>query len=284
LAAEHVERAERETDRRKALQEARRALSMDPGNVRAASVLARLVLEMPGDAVALVDAKMANAWQDDLSSIAGLAASVYVGLLLPCAVVALHIRNWAGFLAFMMPAAIAGTICTLLARRVIKGPAREGALIAVVGLSVLSVAGVSGIYGPLVLVPSLAVATACWVAVLPRRHRGLLTIGCCASVVAPMLLQLVGVLPPSYAYENGQMKILPVVTSFSETSLRLAALSVTVVAIFFAPTLVIQRLHRRLRRAREDLELRLLDLEALTAVEKEADVGRVERGTSDAAQ
>jgi hypothetical protein len=101
---------------------------------------------------------------------------------------------------------------------------------------------VSRLYGPFILMPTLLVSYAITLQAHP--WRAFRRLGLAAGVIAmvlPVLLELAGVLPASYAFEAGTMSVLPQVVALSETG-TIALLACANIAMLVVPALFIARL------------------------------------------
>lgn len=103
----------------------------------------------------------------------------------------------------------------------------------------IAVGASSALFGPLFLTPMLALVVVAVASVIPGLGRarwvpfGLLFL----AVLLPFVGEWLGLLPPSYAFENGRLVILPRAVAFPETQTRialfLANVSITVVMSAF---------------------------------------------------
>ncbi|MDB4953051.1 MAG: Serine/threonine protein kinase PrkC, regulator of stationary phase [Myxococcales bacterium] len=103
--------------------------------------------------------------------------------------------------------------------------------------------------GPFVLVPGIVIATG--VGYLASFERGgvRVIVGALAVVLVPAILQLTGVIPPSYVFGNGRIEILPMMTELPATPT--AVLLLVTHAVVIASSLAFVW---RLRRAYGDAE------------------------------
>src|SRR5690606_3221111 len=81
----------------------------------------------------------------------------------------------------------------------------------------ITVCSLSALFGPLVLVPGAAAVNGAVMMVSLRANRltqrGIM-IGAISCITLPWVLQLTGVLPPAYAFEDGVWQVLPQVVNF----------------------------------------------------------------------
>ena len=80
---------------------------------------------------------------------------------------------------------------------------------------VVAVGTTSTLFGPYVLVPSLAAIGAMLLHLAPHRGRRLLVVVLnCLAIAVPAALQVLGVIPASYAFGNGSVTVEPIMLSF----------------------------------------------------------------------
>lgn len=193
-----------------AAREAGRALALDPGNARARSALLRVLTEphraMPAAAEAAYQAGAVQALRVSArqASLALLSYAAYVPFVLWMGVR----RPW--LLVATMLATVAVIVLTY--RHYRRPPARLALPWSHVVVSVIAFAAGMSLFGPLVLLPSLVIITGvAYVATFDRS-----AIACVVPLVAvifvPLALQLAGVLPPSYDFAGGTLRILPGLT------------------------------------------------------------------------
>ena len=207
-----------ERDRESALREAGRALALDPGNAEAIDALAR-VLRMPrGTALpAAVRAECAAA-HDGLAraSIDSMRVRALVWMAMIPAAAAMGVRSWTGTLvAIAVVLACALGLSRLCRAVTVDRRVRLGAL----ALATAGVASITALFGPLVLAPTFAATMATIFGVgLGRQERRLAGAASVAAVVLPLLLELVGILPPSIAFEPGRIILLPRLVDFAPSA------------------------------------------------------------------
>ncbi len=204
LARAHAERArQRIADglhdneaRALAVREAGQAIAFDPGNVAAAELLSRLLLEPPAEVPAEVEARLAA--EDDEQAIvqSRLGAMSGAGWLLLLPVLAwMGVRSWAQVAFFV----VAMCIVQVLSWRVVITRRPTTTNLRLVSFSVgCVIAWSSLLFGPFVLTPVLAAMTV-GMFMLERdrgEHKWFL-LGGVATVALPYALELLGVLPRS---------------------------------------------------------------------------------------
>lgn len=202
-----------EAERGKALEEAARALSLDPENREAVEVLARLLSspprELPAEARRLCDDAEHGLMRSAVRAV-GLRAWTWVAMIVPA--IALGVHAWG---AAALSAAVLGLSAIAFSMQAKKLTHSPGARRWMLVLSMINVALISGLFGPLVLTPLFAATTATLFATsFGRNERRLAGLGALAAVSVPLLLELVGILPPSMAFVDGTIVLLPRMVAF----------------------------------------------------------------------
>lgn len=264
LAGEHAEAATdaasrvsgdpgpSEMFRRTALNEVARSLALDPTNEPALRALAHVITapprEVPREVVADIEAASAARYRRLLRDgvrfdVAGAA------LLLP-------ISTWMGVRSWR----VVGAWCALtLTSALIKLTAARGgartlpalhfAAYAAYVVSVLAYACLSRGFGPLVFTPSvLAAVTFVYCMSHDARYRSTVLLTGCVGLLAPLMLELAGVLPLSYTFDDLGMRILPGAVHLPEVP-TLLALTVAGLFMILGPALLMGRLQRGLQEA-----------------------------------
>ncbi len=149
-------------------------------------------------------------------------------LLVPC-VLWMGVTDWAiglsivGLILFL--AAYARWLST---RQVIRQSMLWVGLAMQLGLTAL----VTRMFGPVIAVPGIAALGTLGFLLVPNLKHPWLTIalGCCAILI-PSMLEWIGVLSPSYAFDQGSMMVLPRMVQFPAvpTQLMLVLLGLSVV-------------------------------------------------------
>jgi hypothetical protein len=98
--------------------------------------------------------------------------------------------------------------------------------------SLVALATGSFLFGPLILVPGIVVATGvAYLASFERRVQWIVA-GMLAAVLVPTVLELAGAIPSSYAFEGGELRVRPMMTELP--ALPTAVLLVIAHAIIIA--------------------------------------------------
>ena len=164
------------------------------------------------------------------------------------AVVAFGVTSWArgGALIASLLVTAAMALVAWRTRRV-----SDGATLALLGASSTAIGLVSFVFGPFVLVPSLAATNAIFFAMnADARLRRFVVAASVASVVIPLSLSLGGLDASYYAFEAGAMTITSPMVAFPPT-LAMGLLLVVSIALVVTPTLIAGRMRDELARAEE---------------------------------
>jgi eukaryotic-like serine/threonine-protein kinase len=171
-----------------------------------------------------------------------------------------------------------GAISLVLSRSAAVGMRQGFALLV---LSSATVALMSALFGPFVLVPGLAATNTMFFAMSVDRpaRRVVLFIGMLV-VLVPFLLELGGAIPPAYAFRDGLLEVLPRATEFPQVQTTLCVLLVSL-AMIIIPGLAVGRLRDRLSAAERRLYLQAWNLSQLVpSAARQALVDRATRGPS----
>jgi eukaryotic-like serine/threonine-protein kinase len=232
--------------RKMAMREVGQALALDPENGPALGILVRLLTTPPATVPHEAEVDLTQREEDTLRAIARRGA-LALGLFLLYAPLLLWmgVRSWAGFcLVFGCIAAV-----SVLALTVIQRWPRPGPILIGVAVSMAGVGASSLILGPFLLLPgAVAVLTIGNAVVLTGRWRAAAIALGCLALVMPIVLEAVGVLPPSFQFVNGALMILPRMVDLSAGPtfclLVVSTLITTVIpafAIAFVRDIVINR-------------------------------------------
>jgi serine/threonine-protein kinase len=197
-----------EAARGEAMRDLVRAMSLDPDNREHVATLATIMQTLPRVAPPEVEREIATFEQDVIrrGSRASIVALSGWFLFLPV-VYALGVVHAYMIALILVPVGL-GAACSWIAarQRVITASVQYG----VVLFALLAMMAVSRLFGPLVLGPTLIATYAITLQVHPSRamRRVMLALAV-ASMIVPVVLELIGVLPASYVYEHGRMVIVP---------------------------------------------------------------------------
>jgi hypothetical protein len=239
-----------QVERALAMREVASALGLDPTHRGARTTLVRLIAEpvtcVPAEAEAQLRASALGAYQ-----LAARAALVFYA----CYLLYLPLLLWMGvrdrglFALGWVTIAMCATATYALLRR---PPARLDRPLLHLALSTFTVATVSVLFGPYILVPMLAVAMCVSYTASVGHARGLVPLASCLAVIAPAVLGWLGLAPQSYSFADGRWTVLPVVFEISPVATQVFLIVASIGTI--APACVFVA---RLRRAYLDAQRRL---------------------------
>jgi len=227
LARHHVEEARRqlalgdgEDPRRAAMQAAGRALALDPTAADAAEVLTRLLLEPPKQVPAEVDDRVAAIDTDTARMQGRLAAAAMLGYLAFLPFLAwTGIRDATMIVVFVALALACGLQVLALTRKDrISAPGIY--VSACINAALIGI--VCRITGPFMIAPTLVTTTLMAYAAHPAFGRMRIVafiLGC--GVAVPWLLELAGVLAPTYRFADGAIVITSPIVEFAATPVQL---------------------------------------------------------------
>ncbi|MBI4953344.1 MAG: serine/threonine protein kinase [Myxococcales bacterium] len=263
--AAHAERAEAalaaalagtvafEQGRAQAMQELNRALALDPSNRGPLRTLVRVLTESPREIPEEVRARARAEDGRTLQMGARLSAVTPLLYLLMLPIVyALGVRSaWlvGAAVVAIAGAALAGYLVSSRASATLRGRGEWAIVVLRAGI----LFALSRMFGPLVLVPTLAAAFGVAMQVHPERagrHVGAWV--ACLSVGVPTLLEWAGVLPASYAFGDGRMSIVPQMHELPALPTEVLLLVASIATIATACVFV-----GRIRRALSEAQLRL---------------------------
>jgi serine/threonine-protein kinase len=206
LADEVLERKGSDAQRGQALRQVGQALGLDPGHKEAMRTLLRLLTEPPGDLPPGAREELAAQTRRKLRLRLRMAALGFMVWLLYLPVLLwVGVKSWPAFFA-QVGAIIACILVATLYQRKSHVELPYGMIAAVC----LAVGTASLPFGPLVYLPLLAMATTMIIIFGPdRRRRDQALIFSGLVVLAPLILEWTGVMPPSYEVRQGALCILP---------------------------------------------------------------------------
>jgi eukaryotic-like serine/threonine-protein kinase len=196
-----------------ALRELGRALALDPRNERAIGAMVRLLVSPPKEMPPAADAEHREVLYAGNRSAAKIGSLTLLGWWL-AAPLLIWLGGWIQTLV-LIPATI--TFVTGLWVSRLKQPTADHAVL-LMFLNAITVATSSVMFGPLVLMPTVAIASACMFAVHGSwaHRRPLVLLITLLTMVVPLLLEWFGVIPPSYEIRNGAFVLLPRFANYRE--------------------------------------------------------------------
>jgi eukaryotic-like serine/threonine-protein kinase len=200
-----------EVKRGEAMRELVRALALDPTNRQHVVTLTQILATPPASVPAEVKAQLADQAQDVMRRAARYSAQAMVSWLAFVPLVLVVGVRRVDYLALM----IAATLATI---GVAWASSRVRAVEPYVLLGLITVAGVAvtRLVGPLILVPTIF---ACWATVSQTypahgvRRAALIVLP--AAPIVTIALELLGVLPASYAFDGRSLQVIPQLVDLS---------------------------------------------------------------------
>jgi eukaryotic-like serine/threonine-protein kinase len=256
-------RGDGERDRTEAVRAAGRALALDPTCADAADVLTRLMLEPPRETPAEVVRQLQHLETETARTQGKLAATSMIGYL---AFVPLllwtGVRDLTFVLALITLALASGVQLWTLTRR--ENRIQHGAIYANACINALLIGLVCRMVGPFIIAPTLVTTTLMAYAAHPglgsiRITASILT----AAVAVPWVLELAGVLSPTYRFtEGGELVLSSSVLHFSAVPVQLA-FAMLLVALVAVVALLVRGIAQRQVQATHALELQAWHLRQL---------------------
>jgi eukaryotic-like serine/threonine-protein kinase len=253
-----------------AMREVSRAIALDPQNGDAMRTLLRLMTQipraLPPEAQREIDAQ-ARAWQR-IGSRAAFFAYLSFSVYAPLGIL-MGIRSWP--MAIVPEALWLGAAALSYwsyVRPHPKGQTRYSLLI----VSNLAIASSAWAFGPFMLVPALAAVNAlAFIVAADRSRRGPAIFLGCVAILLPLMLEWTGVNLPSYAFDRGQLVVLPRALEFPEKP-TLVFLLVTNVALLVTAALFVGRFKDALTATENRLYLQTWHLRQMVPGEAQASI------------
>jgi serine/threonine-protein kinase len=261
LSGEHTDKAEGEKGGG-ALLELGRALALDPTNERARDMLAKRLVATPDEVPAEARAEL-----EEERAVARRTASRAGALRYATWALYTPFLFWMGFrnvtlgavvMAFMV---VTGAWAFWMARRTQR---RSASLMTLLAISSVTVATMSFLFGPFILVPGLAATNAIYFAMtVEPRHRPWTITASVSAIVFPFLLMQQGLIPSSYQIgASGSSLIVNAIGCNFPPGATLTMLLATSIAMTITPIVLVGRMRDRLTRAEEKLFVQAWQLRA----------------------
>lgn len=251
-------------ERVRALREVGRALALDPSHSEAQRVLIRLLAdppsELPEDArfEASQDSMLSGRMHINLSGWYHLSSIITAGLVLW-----MGVKSWIAVGLYTVISVGAAVVAFMTARGFLAPGYR---MFANVIAGTLAVGMMSTMFGPLFLIPGLA-AMSTMAASANTNTRGaralVISIGVLA-VLVPMMLEGIGLLPPSYEFREDALVILPRMHNFSKTA-TIVFLSYIGLGHIISISLIMGRMHEARMAAMQKLHVHTWQLKQLVS-------------------
>ncbi|MBX3156735.1 MAG: serine/threonine protein kinase [Deltaproteobacteria bacterium] len=220
-----------------ALHEVTKALGLDPTNAQARTLLVRLMTQPPREAMRIAEevGREARVRNFRFAARSFMFAQASYVLYLPL-LLAMGIRNW-WMMLFGTVMIVGVLLMTIYYHR--RPPRDLDVPIPHLVTSLFALLSGEVLFGPLVLVPTIVVATGVGYLASFQRGRVPIIVGCLAVIFVPVALQLAGVIPASYEFADGRISIVPMMTELPAlpTMILLVAshaITLTVALLFVA--------------------------------------------------
>jgi serine/threonine-protein kinase len=261
-AADALARGQGATDARAlALREVGRAIALDPTNENAVRTLMRLMTEPPREmppearATMLAETRRSMRVGSKIAAAAYLTWFVYSPLMFW-----MGMRSWTAWLL----GSAAWLVASGTAYANVRNARRDGKVdlwTAVAG--VIAVGLTSALFGPYVIVPSMAAIGSMLLHLAPDRSRRVVVVVLnCFAIAVPAGLQWIGVLPSSYVFEHGALTIEPLMLYFPPIPTHVFLL-VSNVALVITGCAMMARFRNTLTAAEERLHVQAWQLRQL---------------------
>jgi serine/threonine-protein kinase len=245
VAAQAPEAAK--ASRSRAIREVNHALAIDPSSQTALRTMMRIITEAPTAVAPEAEAAIRASEERALRKVAQRGTFAYLALASTIGVMGLlgvvdGVALGVAVGSFLVAAAI-----TMLSTQVqldpapLRGPRLTvgGMILAVILVSSCGIAASSMLFGPLVYVPSLAGANVVvFAAGVGRRYRYFALVCGIAAILAPLALDLAGVLPAGWIFKDGAIVIVPRAVMFPGPS-ALALLTLASLGTVLFPVLLV---------------------------------------------
>jgi serine/threonine-protein kinase len=254
--------------RARALGEASSALAFDPDNQEARSLLLQLLTRPPETMPAAARAELEAEWLAGLEKGGKLYALSHL-VWLPFGVLfVLFGYSWR-YAALQAALFVATTVVALrllgkLRMTDLDLPRGRAVELTIFGLDALALASMSAAYGPLVLLPMLVLASMLSTVMRPKGAlgHGTLTAIACATVLLPLGLEWLGVVPPSYTVESGRFVVESRVMPFNAWN-TVGLLTFTTIALLVSVSVAFGQQRARVSEAERRLFLQTWQLRQL---------------------
>ena len=274
LAAAHAAAAEArlaggDAGRPAAMQEAGRALALDPDNRAAQALIGRLLLEPPAETPREVQAAME---EDRLAAgrahlrAGGFAYLAYFGFF--PALLWIGVRSWT-LVAILAAITVLNTGLLFWSSR--RGHWTGPLLYLALACDFALIAGIGLVISPILILPMLAVASMTAFVTQPTldRHAAAVVVAC-LSVTVPLLLEWVGVLPRTVEIGDGTIVIRPWATGTDSVGTWVVLLTTTIATMIAIAGIIVPMKVAQLAAERRNA-LHVWHLRHLVATSTEAD-------------
>jgi serine/threonine-protein kinase len=215
-----------------AMREVGLALALDPSNAAALKTMAHLLMDVPAEVPREAQAELQAAAATARRDAARVGANRFLmwSAFLPLALW-MGVRHIPSTAATIAAVVLCGVTSWWLSRRASVG-LRQG--FALLLLSSIAIGLMGALFGPFILVPGLAATNTMFFAMnADKPQRRVVVVLGVLSIALPFFLEIGGVVPPSYQYQDGLLQVLPRAANFPamQTTLCLFLLSTAMVLI-----------------------------------------------------
>jgi len=272
LAAEHADKARdvlgadaerpKAAARASALLELGRAIALDASNDRARDLMARLVMTVPDDVPPEARDELETERARTRRSAARDGALRYAWWSsFAMLVFWLGVRDWTPTILILSFMGASSAYAFFMTRRSSAG---YGSMIVLLVASSITVALVSGLFGPFIIVPTLAATNAMYFAMtMKARHRFWAVVAAVLAIAVPFVLEATGVIPPAHDFGASRESFRVIAqTAYFPAIPTQVVLLLTGTATAIIPVVMVGRLRDALTRAEERLFLQAWQLRA----------------------
>jgi serine/threonine-protein kinase len=270
LARQHVAaardalaRGDDEADRRAAMQEAGRALALDPTATEAAELVSRLMLEPPRRVPGEVEAQMTAIETTAAQTQARIGAVAMTGYLWFVPLLWwTGIRDPAIVVAFAVTAVAAAGQVYLMSR---ETTIPTGGIYLSAIIHAVLIALVCRMVGPFVIAPTLVLTTLMAYAMHPKFGQIQIIgaiLGC--GVAVPWLLELAGVIDPTYHFVGGSLVLTSPTVTLTSAPVQLA-FAVVLVLLVAVVAVLLRHMANQRRAVTQQIELQAWHLRQIVA-------------------
>jgi hypothetical protein len=244
-----------------ALREVGSALALDPQNPEALQTMANLLMHVPAEVPREAEPELRAAAASSRREAARVGANRFLlwSAFIPIAL-------WMGIRH--IPSAAASIATVLLCGATAWWMSRLAAVrlrhgFALLVLSSITIAAMSALFGPFVLVPGLVATNTMFFAMNADRpaRRVVIAMGVLA-IALPFFLEIAGVVPEAYAFQDGLLQVLPRATNFPKLQ-TMFCLLFTSLAMVIIPGISMGRMRDALTAAERRLFLQAWHLRQL---------------------
>jgi hypothetical protein len=173
-------------------------------------------------------------------------------------------RSWTAWLV----ESAAWLVAAALAFRSWRDPPRDGKPATALWVAgVVALSSTYTLFGPYVVVPALATMGSLLLHVAPARaHRVPVVVANCLAIAVPAGLQMTGVIPPSYVFENGTIRIMPMMLDFPPVATNVF-LVVACMALIITASTIMARFRNAIGRIEEKIHVQAWQLQQLVPEE-----------------